>query len=190
MAAILTFTVDGMPSDALRPHSVIGVEALSTLYRFEVECLAANGRAMNPLDLVGRRATLRIQMDEAQPRSVFGIVEKLEIEPPSIFGDARYRFWLVPWLSRLKLSRSNQIHGTEDPVSVADVLTAELAGALRRNAQVADNDMRSFENDLRLQHTTRYPKRDHICQYEETDFAFVSRLAEHYGIFLSWATTC
>ena len=183
MAAILTFTVEGMPSDALRPHSVIGVEALSTLYRFEVECLAANGRAMDPLDLVGRRATLRIQMDGAQPRSVFGIVEKLEIEPPSIFGDARYRFWLVPWLSRLKLSRSNQIHGTEDPVSVADVLTAELAGALRRNAQVADSDMRSFENDLRLQHTTRYPKRDHICQYEETDFAFVSRLAEHYGIF-------
>jgi len=36
---------------------------------------------------------------------------------------------------------------------------------------------------MRFKHTGSYPKRDHITQYEETDFAFLSRLAEHYGIF-------
>ena len=183
MTAALQFTIDGLAPDALRAYAVDGIEALSSLYSFDIDCLGPNGRAMDPLALVGQRATLRITVEGAQPRSVHGIIDTVEIEPPSIFGDARYRFRLVPWLARLRLSRSNQIHGTSDAVSVADVIEAELSGALRPTAQVSDTDLRRFEHELRLRDRAAYPKRDHVSQYEETDFAFISRLAEHAGIF-------
>jgi len=68
-------------------------------------------------------------------------------------------------------------------VSVPDVIEAELSGALRPTAQVSDTDLRRFEHELRLRDRAVYPKRDHVSQYEETDFAFISRLAEHAGIF-------
>lgn len=183
MTAALQFTIDGLAPDALRAYAVDGTEALSSLYSFDIDCLGPNGRAMDPLALVGQRATLRITVEGAQPRSVHGIIDTVEIEPPSIFGDARYRFRLVPWLARLRLSRSNQIHGTADAVSVADVIEAELSGALRPTARVSDTDLRRFEHELRLRDRAAYPKRDHVSQYEETDFAFISRLAEHAGIF-------
>jgi len=183
MTAALQFTIDGLAPDALRAYAVDGTEALSSLYSFDIDCLGPNGRAMDPLALVGQRATLRITVEGAQPRSVHGIIDTVEIEPPSIFGDARYRFRLVPWLARLRLSRSNQIHGTANAVSVADVIEAELSGALRPTARVSDTDLRRFEHELRLRDRAAYPKRDHVSQYEETDFAFISRLAEHAGIF-------
>ncbi|WP_353213130.1 type VI secretion system tip protein TssI/VgrG [Rhodovarius sp.] len=183
MTAALQFTIDGLAPDALRAYAVDGTEALSSLYSFDIDCLGPSGRAMDPLALVGQRATLRITVEGAQPRSVHGIIDTVEIEPPSIFGDARYRFRLVPWLARLRLSRSNQIHGTANAVSVADVIEAELSGALRPTAQVSDTDLRRFEHELRLRNRSAYPKRDHVSQYEETDFAFISRLAEHAGIF-------
>ena len=183
MTAALQFTIDGLAPDALRTYAVDGTEALSSLYSFDIDCLGQNGRALDSLALVGQRATLRITVEGAQPRSVHGIIDAMEIEPPSIFGDARYRFRLVPWLARLELSRSNQIHGTADAVSVPDVIEAELSGALRPTAQVSDTDFRRFEHELRLRDRDAYPKRDHVSQYEETDFAFISRLAEHAGIF-------
>ena len=183
MTAALQFTIDGLAPDAMRAYAVDGTEALSSLYSFDIDCLGQNGRALDSLALVGQRATLRITVEGAQPRNVHGIIDAMEIEPPSIFGDARYRFRLVPWLARLRLSRSNQIHGTANAVSVADVIEAELSGALRPTAQVSDTDLRRFEHELRLRDRAAYPKRDHVSQYEETDFAFISRLAEHAGIF-------
>jgi len=183
MTAALQFTIDGLAPDALRAYAVDGTEALSSLYSFDIDCLGQNGRALDSLALVGQRATLRINVEGAEPRSVHGIIDAMEIEPPSIFGDARYRFRLVPWLARLELSRSNQIHGTANAVSVPDVIEAELSGALRPTAQVSDTDFRRFEHELRLRDRDAYPKRDHVSQYEETDFAFISRLAEQAGIF-------
>ena len=183
MTAALQFSINGLAPDALRAYAVDGTEALSSLYSFDIDCLGRNGRALDSLALVGQRATLRINVEGAEPRSVHGIIDAMEIEPPSIFGDARYRFRLVPWLARLELSRSNQIHGTAVAVSVPDVIEAELSGALRTTAQVSDTDFRRFEHELRLRDRAAYPKRDHVSQYEETDFAFISRLAEHAGIF-------
>lgn len=183
MAAILHFEIQGGAAPRLRAYAVDGTEALSTLYAFDIDCLADPDARIEPLDLVGSRATLRIELEGAAPRVITGVVETIEVAPPALYGDVRLRVRLVPWLARLRLSRSNQVHGTTGAVSVAEVLAAELSGALRREAQIADADPRVFEHELRLMRSGSYPKRDHICQYEETDFDFVSRLAEHWGIF-------
>ncbi len=183
MTALISLTIEGYPDLKLRPYSVNGTEEMSQLYQFDIDCLGPEGDAAEALDLIGKRATLSIELEGADPRDIFGIIDSVLTSAPSSYGEPRYRFRLLPWLSRLNFSRSNHIHGTVGPVSVADLLESELNSALRSGAEVADTDLRRFEHEMRFKHTGSYPKRDHITQYEETDFAFLSRLAEHYGIF-------
>jgi type VI secretion system VgrG family protein len=183
MTASLSLTIEGHEKLELRPYAVDGTEALSQLYQFDIDCLGTTGEAAEALDLVGQRATLSIGLNEAETRDIFGVIGSVTTSAPTPYGEARYRFRLVPWVSRLAFSRSNHIHGTVEPVSVADIIESEMNSALRSGAEVADTDLRKFEHEIRFKNTASYPKRDHVTQYEETDFAFISRLAEHYGIF-------
>jgi len=183
MTAALQFIIAGQALATFSAYAVDGTEALSSLYSFDIDCLGPTGLVMDPVTLVGQRATLIISVTGGIERTVYGVIETVRIERPSIFGEVRYRFRLVPGLARLKLSRSNQIYGTASAVSVAEVIEAEMLNKLRSAAQVLDSDLRFFEYEMRLKDNTVYPKRDHISQYEETDFAFISRLAEHAGIF-------
>ena len=178
MTALISLTIEGYPDLKLRPYSVNGTEEMSQLYQFDIDCLGPEGDAAEALDLIGKRATLSIELEGADPRDIFGIIDSVLTSAPSSYGEPRYRFRLLPWLSRLNFSRSNHIHGTVGPISVADLLESELNSALRSGAEVADTDLRRFEHEMRFKHTGSYPKRDHITQYEETDFAFLSRLAE------------
>ncbi|MEN9498408.1 MAG: hypothetical protein RIS83_227, partial [Pseudomonadota bacterium] len=183
MKTLVSFTITDRPELQFRAFAVDGTEGLSELYKFDIDCFGSLADRPDTLDLVGKRAVLRFELEGAAPREVFGIIKTVTSGAPSMYGEARYRFRLVPWLERLNYSQSNQIHGTDREVSVVDVIEAELKGGLRREARVADTDFRIFEHELRLRNRDAYPKRDHIVQYEETDFAFISRLAEHYGIY-------
>ena len=183
MTAALQFTIAGHDTTTFSAYAVDGTEALSSLYSFDVDCLGPTALVTDPVTLVGQRAILSISLTGGIPRMVFGIIDSVRIERPSIFGDARYRFRLVPGLARLKLSRSNQIHGTANAVSVPDVIEAEMLNTLRSATQVVDSDLRFFDYKIHLKDSNNYPKRDHISQYEETDFDFISRLAENAGIF-------
>lgn len=183
MSALISFKITDRPDLQYRPFAVDGREALSCLYQFDIECFGDPAQRPDTLDLIGKRAVLRFELEGAAPREVFGIIKTISSGAPSIYGDARYRFQLVPWLERLNYSRASQIHGSNREVSVVDVLEAELQGGLRRETRVTDPDFRIFEHELRLKNRDNYPKRDHVVQYEETDFAFISRLAEHFGIY-------
>ena len=183
MAALISFKIIDHPELEFRSFAVDGTEALSALYRFDIDCFGTIAQRTDALDLVGKRAALRFELEGAEPREVFGIIKSIISDAPSIYGDPRYRFELVPWLERLNYSRASQIYGTNQEVSVVDVLEAEFAGTLRNATRIADPDFRIFKHELRLRNPDQYPKRDHLVQYEETDFAFISRLAEHYGIY-------
>lgn len=183
MAALISFKIIDHPELEFRSFAVDGTEALSALHRFDIDCFGTIAQRTDALDLVGKRAALRFELEGAEPREVFGIIKSIISDAPSIYGDPRYRFELVPWLERLNYSRASQIYGTNQEISVVDVLEAEFAGTLRNATRIADPDFRIFKHELRLRNPDQYPKRDHLVQYEETDFAFISRLAEHYGIY-------
>ena len=183
MAALISFQIKDRPDLHFRPFAVDGTEGLSQLYKFDIDCFGDLAKRPDTLELVGKRAMLRFELEGAEAREVFGIIKTITTGAPSNYGDARYRFQLVPWLERLNYSRASQIHGTDKEVSVVDVLESELRGGLRRETRVADTDFRIFEHELRLRNRDSYPKRDHLVQSEETDFAFITRLAEHHGIY-------
>ena len=183
MAALISFKIMDRPDLHFRPFAVDGTEGLSQLYKFDIDCFGDLAKRPNTLELVGKRAMLRFELEGGEAREVFGIIKTITTGAPSNYGDARYRFQLVPWLERLNYSRASQIHGTDKEVSVVDVLESELLGGLRRETRVEDTDFRIFEHELRLKNRDSYPKRDHLVQSEETDFAFITRLAEHHGIY-------
>jgi type VI secretion system VgrG family protein len=177
----LSLEVVGIEQDQLVPVEVEGVEELSTLYAFDVSCRAPAGRNVLGPEIVGRRAKLTIALDEQDPRIVQGAIVTMTVAAPVTYDDTLYRLRISPGVSRLRESRHNHIYGTIAPVSLVDVLRAQLSGELRRQSPVDDVDNPVFAFDLRLLES--YPEWDHLTQYEETDFEFLSRLCEHFGVF-------
>lgn len=115
------------------------------------------------------------------------MLERLELHGITPQGHCIYRAVLVPRLKKLTLTRQNQIHGTTSEMSVREVLNDELSAASLHGAPAAKVSGRLGLNDFELRLTHAHPMRDYIVQYDESDFAFVSRLCEHYGIFYFFA---
>ena len=177
----LEFALDGLPSDTFRVFQVSGREAISELFRFEVE-MVSDKEHLADNEIVGKSAFLTFER-KGNSRKIFGIVERLDRTGVTPQGDRVFRAILVPRLKKLALTRQNQIYGTDEPVNVRDVLAAELGSGRLKGVAAAKVSGRLGANDFELRMTQIYPKRDYIVQYDESDFAFISRLCEHYGIF-------
>jgi len=177
----LEFTVDGQADDAFTVFRMTGREAISELFRFEVDVVSDDSHLA--LDtLAGKDASLTITRLE-RTRRIHGMLERIEQHGATPQGQFVYRAILVPRLQRLTYSRQNQIHGTATAVSVRDVLEHELTAKDLKGAQASAVSGRLGLDDFELRLTQTYPQRDYIVQYDESDFAFISRLCEHYGIF-------
>jgi type VI secretion system VgrG family protein len=176
----LIVDIEGVGPERLAVFAVSGEEELSRLYVFDVFCLSARGAQLDP-ECVGRRATLTITLDGAAPRLVQGLVSAMAILQPALFDQLVYRITVSPALAQLTLARHNRIYGTTEPKSVVDILDEMLRATLQRGALADDPRTPTLEHEFRL--IESYPAFDHITQYEESDFAFLSRLTEHWGIF-------
>jgi uncharacterized protein involved in type VI secretion and phage assembly len=71
-------------------------------------------------------------------------------------------------------------------VAVASARAPAIAASFstKRRPNIIEEVFRDRRfNDFRLSLSENHPKREYCVQYRETDFAFVSRLMEHEGIF-------
>jgi len=177
----LAFTVVGQPADTFMPFRLAGREAISELFRFEIDMVSENAQLAFD-DFAGQDATLSITRLE-QTRTIHGMVERVEQHGATPQGQFVYRAVLVPRLHRLAMSRQNQIHGTAAPVSVREVLVEELTANALKGAPASAVAGRLGTGDFELRLTRSYPQRDYIVQFDESDLAFISRLCEHHGIF-------
>jgi type VI secretion system VgrG family protein len=178
---VLGLEIEGIASSRLAPFEIDGFEAISTLYRFEIACDDTNGGPLDD-DLAGRNAILRIGIDNTTLREVRGLIESYDIITPAVEGHpVAYRFRLAPTLSLLQRARYSQIYGTQDPVAASEIVKLALSGALQRDARLQPPSGSEIAHKVNLR--SDYPRLDHLAQYEETNFNFVSRITEHYGIF-------
>jgi len=155
--------------DALAQGTVVqfsGKEAVSEPFIFDLT-IAANDKAINFSLVVGQPLTMAV----APGRIVSGIVESIEqLESPTVQG--HYRLRLVPSLNRLKYrSTSRTFYG----MTVLDVVKTLLneAGVANIESRVA----------------AASPPRELTVQYQESDFAFISRLLEEAGIHYHFETS-
>lgn len=181
----------------LRVLEIRGHEAMSTLSSFEVELVRPpDAPDVDPTDLIGRRCALRfVTRTTPASRLIHGVIVAAE-ELGEIENGTRYRVDVAPPLARAAMMKKSIIY-LEKTIKqiIEEVLTRTALGAGLelndgRELEEDDGDASSFQpatatftwrviDEARIMD----PKvRPYCVQYDETDFAFVSRLLEEEGI--------
>ncbi|AKT40639.1 type VI secretion system Vgr family protein [Chondromyces crocatus] len=170
-----------------------GRESISELYRYELTlAVKAPHPEVDPRDLLGLRATLRIATGSVP---TFKVVHGIVVEAEELFEapDAMlYRVVLSPpWARALHRTRC-RIFLDKTVEAIVDAVLQGDPRVTRRDGAEVDEDVGgpSFtpateQYTWRVQATGRIKDarvRPFVVQYNESDFAFVSRLLEEEGI--------
>ena len=153
-----------LSSEQLKFRSMRGREGLSELFEFEVD-MVSTSFSLDLKQLLGTSLTLELA-DEGGPRFLNGTVVRFEL-----VGRANetgrhyiYRALVQPWLWYLTRTTDCRIFQNKSVPEVLDEVLGKYG----------------FQFEKRL--TGSYPAWEYCVQYQESDFAFVSRLMEHEGI--------
>lgn len=152
--------------DKLLVNSFGGTEQLSELFTFELE-LVSEDFTIDYDSIIDRNVTVGIRMADGKTFRYFnGYINKFE--PVKHEGRlAYYKADLVPWLWYLTQTSDNLVY---QKMTVVDVIKATFDKYGFR-----DYDLKSLGD--------RHAKWITCCQYQETAFDFISRLAESEGIY-------
>ena len=148
-------------------RELAGKEAISQLFSFRVDIVCFDENGLDTALMLGAGVSLVFQQGDTEVRRVHGmvaeVVDRLETESEW----RSYRLWIVPRVWRSSLVETQEIYLD---TNVPDLITQKLALVGLSGADV----------EMRLM--GKYPVRELVAQYKETDVAFFSRLAEHLGI--------
>jgi type VI secretion system secreted protein VgrG len=149
--------------DKLLLTGFTGQEAISRLFYFHLTTLSENP-AIDFTQIVGQAVTINVVQADDSMRYFSGIVSHFAC--PGMEGDmVRYELQVVPRLWTLTRSADCRIFHHK---TVADIIKSVL-------------DERGIDYQATL--TRDYAELEYCVQYRETDFNFISRLMEQYGIF-------
>ncbi len=165
MMDAFTFLSGGLPP-ASRVLGFQGVEALSELYQFNIN-LMVNGPLVDVDAITGEKATLVCsEQVEGGPFRIHGIIASVNVlhatEQATVVAVT-----LVPQLWQLTLTHHSRVFVDE---TIVDVIEAVLK----------DAGLSSEQYELKL--SASYPAMEFVCQYQESNFAFISRWMEREGI--------
>jgi type VI secretion system VgrG family protein len=149
--------------------SFTGHEAISSLYRYEIELKIPLSAAIDLDDMLDSRASFITEVD-GEEHPVHGVLSSLD-ELQTVLGYVYFRAVLTPRLWSLSTYKTNEIYTEEKTVDQIVRTVLESAGL----AEDFDYDFNGLNKDALLQ-------RDYICQFGESDFDFISRLMENEGI--------
>jgi len=153
-----------------------GSEAISQLYRYEIEIKAPLAAEIDLDEVLDSPASFVTELD-GREYPVYGVLSSLD-ESQTAQGYVYYRVILVPKLWRLSIYKTNEIYTYEK--SVDKIIETVLEGA----GLIADTDY-----DLGGLDNSHFLQRDYVCQFGESDFDFISRLMENEGIFFYFEQT-
>ena len=154
-----------LEKDLLLIQTLEGVEGISRLYDFQVELLADAGTDIDPSKLVGTKATVAIALLSSQAsRYVNGVIAALEQTSGDEDFDV-YRAHIVPSLWQLTLSTNCRVFQDKSPMDIIKEVINPYSLTVSDKTESAGQTL------------------DYCTQYNETDFNFISRIAEQYGIF-------
>ncbi len=150
--------------DVLLLRGFSGVEAVSRLFRFNLDLISEQPE-IDFDAIVGKRVTITLKRADDTPRFFNGFISRF-----SQGGrDERFTYYnaeMVPWTWFLTVTADCRIFQKMNPGEIIEKIFTDLG-------------YKDFANHL----TAGYPTREYCVQYRETDFNFVSRLMEQYGIF-------
>ena len=152
--------------DDLRFFRMRASESLSRLPVIEVEAVSTRPD-IDPEELLGRPATVRITYESGQERFFSGYV--VRVSNTGAQGRlAAYRLEVRPWLWFLTRTTDCRIFQS---MNVPDIVAKVL------------EDEQTKRVEFRLSDPGRYKAWEYCVQYRETDFNFVTRLMEQEGLY-------
>ncbi len=163
-------TCSGLGDDELQVLSFEGEEAISRLFEYRFELISKNPE-LEASDILNKAATFELRRGDEDPEAIHGIISHFEQHEQSYGKKPEYTYYkaiLVPRFWRLTLNHKSVIFQKMD---VKKLVTQVLT-----DAGMASDDYRFDLNQS-------YPEMDYVVQYRETDFDFVNRRLEHFGIF-------
>ncbi len=161
-------TCSALP-DSTRVFGFRGTEGISKLYQFDVYLnVPTEGQDVDLADAVGAKATLEIHREGGGPAFAFhGMFAAFELINQE--GDnAHFHAVLVPQLWQLTQTFHSRIYTQK---SIPDIIKAVL-----EDGGLADGD-------YALQLSESYKPEEHVCQYKESSFDFLSRWMEREGMY-------
>jgi type VI secretion system secreted protein VgrG len=187
-----TFACEGVGLwDALRVVRFHGKEALSELYRYEVVLLAASGD-LAVADLVGKRCSLRIAtLSTPALKVVHGVVVEAEEIAALPEGRTLRVVFMPPWARaqhrrRCRIFLDKTLRRIIEAVMQGDPLMKKSDGSSPDPDEGGPDFTPAKEAfAFRVKDAFRLDDkrvRSYVVQYNESDFAFVSRLLEEEGI--------
>jgi type VI secretion system secreted protein VgrG len=143
-----------------------GEEEISHLYEYKINLVSTNP-SLDASKILNKKATFIINRVDKEPLKINGIVSSFHQR-----GTARnyyfYNVTLVPRMWRLLLNHRSAVY---QHMNVEDVVKTVL-----EEAGFAGSD---YEFKLKA----GYPDHEYVVQYRESDFQFINRRLEHFGIF-------
>lgn len=156
----------GLSGNNIRLRSFSGQEQMSRLFTYNLDIVCVGdelSRDDQVTKLVGQDVTIRMDLKEGE-RFFHGIISRIRSDY-SEDGGTIYRAEMVPKLWLLTRKSNCRIFQEETPDAIIQTIL----------------DEHGIETDCSGL-TATYPTREYVVQYRETDFNFVSRLMEQYGI--------
>jgi type VI secretion system secreted protein VgrG len=144
-----------------------GTESISQLFSFRVYA-ATTSNDLDAASLVGERVKLKVTTPCGHWLAC-GLCTQIDELDPTATEERVLQFTIKPRFAVEQLVVENRIFGPAQPVSVDDVVKQEIG-----RAPIAIPAEYNLDT---------YPKRNYVVQYNESDFAFISRLCERDGIF-------
>jgi type VI secretion system secreted protein VgrG len=156
-------TIQTPLGEQLKFRQCNGTEEISTLYALDIDLLSES-KSIDPKALLGKTATLEIEMDGGGKRYIDGIVTRFGMQGQD-FSRYSYRLLLRPWFWLATRKTNFKIFQFKSVPEVID----EVLGVYGY----------PFEKKL----TRAYRSWDYCVQYFESDHNFLSRLCELEGIY-------
>lgn len=151
-------------ADKLLLRAFHGEERVSGLFRISME-MQSEESSLDFTQIVGKGATITVDLEDGSQRYFHGIVGRFAQGG----ADGRfttYRAELFPWLWLLTFTADCRIFQEKTVPQIIEQVFSDLGQT-------------DFDNRL----TGTYAARTYCVQYNESAFAFVSRLMEEEGIF-------
>ena len=142
-----------------------GTDQVNGLYNYQVDALSIK-RDIDFDALIGTHATVEIATHHGTPSFFDGVVTRANWSGVGENGD-RYNLTLLPWFWLATNRRNQKIFHNK---TVIDIVKAVLGAYLSAGAE------------LKVLTTATYPALEYTVQYRESDFTFVSRMLERFGI--------
>ncbi len=168
MKDIFVVSSSALP-DTTRVAGFRGTEGISRPYQFELYLLlGAAGQELDLADAIGAKAKLEIDREDGRPPFVYhGIFDAFELLHEH--GDySLFHATLVPQLWQLTQTFHSRIFTNK---SIPEILAEVLE----------DGGLGAEDYVLKLAQT--YKPHEHVCQYAESHFDFISRWMEREGMY-------